>query len=198
MTNWLTILPQDTEEIAGYVEAVRTIVGAGKSGYETISKCFGPSFVNNLQGIFGKAEQLKAEIPEDRHSQPSPAIMIPLIEAAMKENREELQAKWAALMANAALDGGHKVRRDFIDILAKLEPVDVLVLDIISRKPIAVSVDAEIEANRYVEKQRQTYGLQGEEWDVTLQTLSKLGCTIHGFQRLTAFGRLFLAACTVH
>jgi hypothetical protein len=198
MTDWLTVLPQDTEEIARYVEAVQTIAGAGKTGYEAISKFFGSSFVNNLKKVFGKAEQLTAAIPEERRSQPSPAIMIPLIESAMKENRDELQTRWAALMANAALDGGHKVRRDFIETLAKLEPVDVLVLDIISKKPVASSPEAANDANRYIDKQRQTYKLQGEEWDVTLQTLLKLGCTIHGFQQLSPFGRLFVAACTVH
>jgi len=72
-------------------------------------------------------------IAEERLTEPSPSVVIPLLQAAVDEGRPELQALWAALLANAMLDGGRRVRRDYFDAVRQMEPSDALVLDLMGR-----------------------------------------------------------------
>ncbi|HWU25438.1 MAG TPA: Abi-alpha family protein [Rhizomicrobium sp.] len=59
----------------------------------------------------------------------SPSIVVPLLSAAQEEGREELQDIWARLLA-AALDPSrkHLFRREYVEIVRRLEPLDTLVL----------------------------------------------------------------------
>ena len=60
----------------------------------------------------------------------SPAIAIPLIEAAIDEERPELAELWAKLLAAAHNPDLKKyVRRDIIETLKALEPLDAKVLE---------------------------------------------------------------------
>ena len=60
----------------------------------------------------------------------SPSIALPLIEAALDEDREGLKDLWAKLLA-AAMDPKRKqfVRADLISTLKQLEPLDAIVLN---------------------------------------------------------------------
>lgn len=61
---------------------------------------------------------------------PSPSVVMPLLSAAQDEGREELIKLWAALLAagsDPALRGSY--RREFVDIVKKLEPPDILLLE---------------------------------------------------------------------
>jgi Abortive infection alpha len=67
----------------------------------------------------------------------SPSIAIPLIEAALDEDREGLKELWAKLLA-AAMDPTRKgqVRLAFIPTLKKMDPLDARVLEaMVSRFP---------------------------------------------------------------
>jgi hypothetical protein len=57
------------------------------------------------------------------------AQMVPLIQAAQDDDREEIQELWARLLA-AALDPSRRkrVRKSFVDTLKAFDPVDALVL----------------------------------------------------------------------
>jgi hypothetical protein len=65
-------------------------------------------------------------------------MLIPLLQAAADESREELQSLWAALLANAMTDGGHRTRGAFVGALKSMDPADALVLSICSDEARAV------------------------------------------------------------
>jgi hypothetical protein len=83
-----------------------------------------------------RAERLRAKTEEIRRRrgtqekvEPSPSIAIPLIQAAIDEDREELSDLWAHLLA-AAMDPNRRnlVRLEFIEVVKKMDPLDVPVL----------------------------------------------------------------------
>jgi hypothetical protein len=76
--------------------------------------------------------QIIAELPISDLTEPSPSVVLPLLQFAADESRPELQARWAALLANAMTDGGRKVRRAFFETLAKMEPTDAVLLDVLT------------------------------------------------------------------
>jgi hypothetical protein len=63
----------------------------------------------------------------------SPLLFIAICEAALDEDRPELQDIWAKLLATAVdAARAHQVRANFIEIVKQLEPLDALVLTRIS------------------------------------------------------------------
>ncbi len=66
----------------------------------------------------------------------SPSIAIPLIAAAINEDRDGLKQLWAKLLA-AAMDPTRaaQVRLSLIDALKRMEPLDALVLDAVNKNP---------------------------------------------------------------
>ena len=61
--------------------------------------------------------------------EPSFSIVLPLIEAAIDENRTELKLIWDRLLANACDPSrSSRVRISFIEIVKKLDPLDALIL----------------------------------------------------------------------
>jgi hypothetical protein len=89
------------------------------------------SFVRTA--IAAQYDVLLSKILQRRHvtkTQPvSPSLAIPLLRAAYDENRPELQALWASLIANA-MDPNRsgRVRLSFIDTLRRFDPLDAVVL----------------------------------------------------------------------
>jgi hypothetical protein len=47
-----------------------------------------------------------AKVSNERRTEPSLSVILPIVEAARDESREEIQDLWVALLANAMLDGG--------------------------------------------------------------------------------------------
>jgi hypothetical protein len=139
-------------------------------------------------------------ISADRRQEPSPSILLPLLEYAKDESREELQSLWAALLANSMTDGGRRVRRAFFEVVAELEPQDVVVLVAlekawpnvstpgIARDPGPQGINALVARN-----------YPATDYEVSLAALITLGCLGAGAIRetLTPFGRALLAAVTV-
>jgi hypothetical protein len=61
--------------------------------------------------------------------EPSPSIAVPLLEAAVDEDREVLKDLWTKLLANACDPKRHtRVRLSFINLLKKLDPLDAEIL----------------------------------------------------------------------
>jgi hypothetical protein len=61
--------------------------------------------------------------------EPSFTVVLPLIEAALDENREELKDLWNRLLANASDPSrSSRVRASFIEIAKKLDPLDALIV----------------------------------------------------------------------
>lgn len=61
--------------------------------------------------------------------EPSPSITIPLLSEAQDESRDELVSLWAKMLA-IAMDSSRvgSYRREFVDIVKRLEPIDTRVL----------------------------------------------------------------------
>jgi hypothetical protein len=59
------------------------------------------------------------------------SIAIPLLEEASLADSDELQDRWAMLLANAADANGPEIRRAYIGILAEMTSFDALILDMI-------------------------------------------------------------------
>lgn len=71
---------------------------------------------------------------------PEPAsltLALPILRGAADESRGELQELWARLMA-AALDPlrSGRVRQEFAEVISKMDPVDVLVLEFLNNKTV--------------------------------------------------------------
>ncbi|MBN9545031.1 MAG: DUF4393 domain-containing protein [Alphaproteobacteria bacterium] len=101
---------------------------AGKAGLEIAKDIIGPQRLDEITGTFERArEKLRRRKVEPR--QPPLTVLIPLLEAAQDENRDELREIWASLLAAAAdpTRTSH-FRREFIDIAKQLDPIDALVL----------------------------------------------------------------------
>jgi hypothetical protein len=58
----------------------------------------------------------------------SPRLFLPILEHASLEHNEEMQGRWAALLANASAKEG-SVHPSFIEILDQLTPEDAQLLD---------------------------------------------------------------------
>jgi hypothetical protein len=158
----------------------------------------------NKARMEAKTAAILESIDRARLTEPSPSVVLPLLEAAMDESREELQDLWANLLANAMIDGGFMVRRDFFVTLKAMEPIDAVVLDVFAATESDSSAEPYAQLAKIQDALRER---QVAEWNYTyaleasLDTLKAGRClTImqsHNVWRLTAYGRTFLNACHV-
>lgn len=121
----------------------------------------------------------------------SPSVAIPLIAAAINEDRDGLKQLWAKLLATAMDPSrANRVRAAFIEALKKMEPLDAAVLPYVHQHGgrvdggVANTLAAELRATR-------------DEIDVSVANLVKLellGPTQHPSAAITASGREFLRA----
>ena len=102
----------------------------------------------------------------------SPSIALPLIEAALDEDREGLKELWAKLLA-AALDPKRKdsVRRSVIEVAKALEPLDALVFTTFAQLQLAPG-----QYLRNVMTERLARG--GDDIDVSIEALTKIGLIV--------------------
>jgi len=150
----------------------------------------------NAARMRAKTEQILAAIDRNRLSEPSVSVVLPLLQASADEAREELQALWAALMANSMVDGGRLVRRDYFETLRRMEPQDAVTLDIMNRVPRDRLV-----AVPFMTSERNVKGLAGENWDISISALVELRClsqfsVLHGYSPISAYGKGLLLACS--
>jgi hypothetical protein len=132
-------------------------------------------------------------VDAQRLTEPSPSILIPLLQAAVDEGRAELQDLWAALLANAMVDGGRRVRRDYFDAVRQMEPVDALVLDIIG---CAHRDTGAHEIEPMIAQQLANRAISTDDYAIALLKLKKLDCVNDQWPpRLMPFGRGLLLAC---
>ena len=195
----MNIISHDAEDVANIIEAVRALAGTAKEGASAIRRFLGPVFTENLRKTFARSEQLRDTVSPDRKSEPNPATIIPIVDACMQESRTELQELWAALLANAMIDGGKKVRRDIVEAVRTFEPADAQVLEIFTRAP-QYQIGQPGRQN-FLESTRAAKGLTPDEWQISLSALTTLNCIRDmnngAGPQLMPFGRQLLAACSV-
>ena len=119
-----------------------------------------------------KLEEMGVKYPIE----PSPSIMLPLLEAAQMESREELQDLWATLLANAMHpDRSIRVRRTFFDLVQRLEPADAIVLKLNHRNPNSDrSWDRMIQRNNKMKEAAEMLGVSPQEFSLAEDALFRL------------------------
>ena len=160
----------------------------------------------NLATLEAKTATYLENVAAERRTEPSPSLLLPLLTAAVDEDREELQALWAALLANAMTDKGRRVRLEFFNVVRQMEPLDTIVIRLIahpniwqrhpnSATPFETAGSREM-IQTFVDK---SYGFDPDSTQISFDALDNLKCIIrspvNGHASLTAFGRGLLAAC---
>lgn len=87
--------------------------------------------LRNQLAILGKTQDMLSSVGIDPKSVPLRAL-VPLLEGAALEDDDNLATKWAALLANAAMQGSNvNLIPGFSNILSQLQPRDAAILDIL-------------------------------------------------------------------
>jgi hypothetical protein len=151
----------------------------------------------NIAQLQANTDKLLDGIAADRRTEISGSVFLPLIEACVDEGRTELQALWAALLANAMVDGGRKVRRDFFDAVKKMEPQDALVLKIVGDILVTNPNPTPDQMLGEMRAKASQAGWSDLEMQVSRDALANLKCLLPSADqtRLTAFGRSLLDVC---
>lgn len=86
--------------------------------------------LENLAKLYKRAEAIREQLGTAGPQEVPLSLGLPLMRAAADENREELLDLWARLLASA-MDPVRSqfVRRSFVDIVQRLDPLDVRVFD---------------------------------------------------------------------
>ena len=139
-------------------------------------------------------------------------IAIPLLQAAIVEEDDMLQDRWAQLLVNAAnASSGIAVQRSFLSILEELTPLEAKILDALYASPFALdqfasmSTDELPHATRIFGTDEESDAQPSEEVAIALGNLARLGCIIRpsiwdggeSFVSVhrTALGAAFVRAC---
>jgi Abortive infection alpha len=111
-------------------------------------------------------EQRKVQEP---YEDISPSVAIPLIEAALDEDREGLKDIWAKLLASA-MDPKRKdyVRRDLMEAVKALEPLDALAFDSFTNNPLS-------KGQHLRQTLAERLGVDMDDISVAVSALTKVG-----------------------
>lgn len=152
----------------------------------------------NLATLEAATRKHVEAIEQGRIDGPSPSILLPLVQAAADEGRPELQAMWSALLANAMVDGGKRIRRTYFDVVRQMEPVDAIVFKIIAECP---DIDQQPSYEEYIRRSCEDRSVEENEYRISLIQIQALGCiqlpSLISRPAMTAFGRGLWAALTV-
>jgi len=132
-------------------------------------------------------EHLKRWGAKEPFDDPAPAIAVPLIAAAVDEDREGLKDLWARLLASAMHpERKNRVRQSFIGILRQLDPLDALCLSTVDRGGIH-QTDPSVLVKRL--------NVTADEVEVSIYNLDELRLVRNRPNPiLTSLGKLFLSA----
>lgn len=102
------------------------------------------------------------------------SLTLPILRAAADESREDLQDLWARLLA-ATIDPskGNLVRRQYIEVISKMDPPDAVLLKHLKHRKIEETFDLERKMHFYQES--SVLGIPEEEIYLSLKNLVALG-----------------------
>ncbi|MCJ7508930.1 MAG: DUF4393 domain-containing protein [candidate division Zixibacteria bacterium] len=90
--------------------------------------------LRNQLAVLGKTQDMLSSVGIDPKSVPL-RVLVPLLEGAALEDDDNLATKWAALLANAAMQGSNvNLIPSFSNILSQLQPRDAAILDILHKE----------------------------------------------------------------
>jgi hypothetical protein len=105
-----------------------------------------------------------------------PRIGIKLIEEAAVSDSDELQTKWANLLTNAMdPEFAGTIRRNFVSILADIEPLDARILDAVVSNYEKLDTNAKLSSMFERSKIAVAYGLDLNPIETALRNLMRLG-----------------------
>ena len=168
----------------------------GRAGGDWLSH----SRKRNLAKLEADTAAHMENIAAGRRTDPSPSVVIPLLQAAADKSRKDLQALWAALFANAMIDGGGRVRRVYFDLVRQMEPADVKLFGLLANYPKSTrqAPRAPDEDVAWLMSEAATRGVSGDELEIASAALVQAGCATQQLKLvLTARGRSLWAACMV-
>ncbi len=147
----------------------------------------------NFMSLQQKTAKIRERLNADSAAQPSVSVVLPLLKAAVDENRPELQELWAGLLASSfQSDGGQRVRRAFFDTLAKMEPADARLFE-------AIVLSKSASPSRWVNPLDvgSQIGVTDEDFVVSRNALDTLGLVEFGTSgaRSSQYGVAFWKAC---
>lgn len=190
-------------------KAAQEIAKATKKGLEVsekfgafLSKIFGEGF-QHLGDSFADCAKyiryknmLKIQHKVDRLHQErgiksttlsiSPGTGLALLESASLEDDDNIQEKWAALLANATdPEKRIKIQKIYIQIISSLEPLDALVMDYLSEQdaPIKISYGEFPKIN--AKHISETLSQDIDDINLSLSNLFRLGCLIDSWKNQT-------------
>lgn len=171
---------------SGVGKFLKTIVGPAAS---EIGLMLGDSVrfyrYKNLVRIAEKVEAIeKVRQLEGKAIEIPMRYAIPIIEFASKDDDDVIQNRWALLIANA-IDSNVKldIKKAYLDVLASLEPLDVLILDFLSAKDIEEKYPFIAKSYLNANLLAETLNQNVEELKISLQSLYRLGCIIDAFEQ---------------
>lgn len=147
-----------------------------------------------------------------------PKTLVPLLENGSLEEDDEMQDRWASLLATAADPNSRiNVRPSFAEILKELSPIEALILDKIYELVVGLPIPKEDRIGRGAAgiSLKQFFALSDDEFEISIDNLYRLRlCSPpsigldfvdhkeHKFQLqmkeiicLTDFGFAFVTAC---
>lgn len=112
-----------------------------------------------------------------------PRYALPLLESASLEDDENIQDKWAGLIANATdPDKCFQFQKIYIQILSSLEPLDALILDLLASQKDIIKTDDNNKPKLNAEKISDILERDREVINISLSNLFRLGCIIDSWK----------------
>lgn len=125
--------------------------------------------IRNIHKLEQRTEEILSQRVDPHIQSVSPTLAIPLLKAAQDESRTELQELWARLLANA-MDGSRSgVRKNFIETVQRLDPVDAQIL-------IKIAGDGDLDTGVWKNDILSIPNIRRDEVLVSLNCLKDLGC----------------------
>ena len=157
----------------------------------------------NVAKLEVSAARRLVAIEVERLSSPNPATLMPLLLAAREEADETLQDLWAGLLVSALADGGTRLRKEFVDLVRKMNAADAIVLQVYGREPRESEFAGKpwMERDRWLSRQMHEAHVDNLSRIVSERALTALALLeAHpiAFTVLTPFGQLFLAAVQIN
>jgi hypothetical protein len=154
--------------------------------------------LRNGAALWARTNEIFRERGVTKRIDVSPSVLLPLLAAAMDEDRAELKELWAKLLA-AAMDPNRAefVRPSLITLLKQMDPLDALVLERLTAGGLSTNLSTS--ANDVADQLAEELGVSRDDAYFSLEHLGELGA-LHSsrvgqpFTNPTAKGRLLMRA----
>jgi len=188
-------------------KAAQEIAKATKKGLEVseksgafLSKIFGEGFQHlgnsfadwtkyirykNMLKIQHKVERLHHERGINSTTVSiSPVYGLLLLESVSLEDDDNIQEKWAGLLANATDPNKRvKIQNIYMQILSSLEPLDALVIDYLVKQNAQIRIEDEPRINAEIIANEFSQDIS--DIHLSLSNLFRVGCLIDSMQNVT-------------